>query len=75
MIDQAQYHELRDALATAVSEQTGAARYQRYQREMRGGRASARVGAHPREFDAEGFPIPQRSGSFLERVARLLNAP
>ena len=30
-------------------------------------------GPHPREFDANGFPVPQRNTSFLERVARLLN--
>ena len=29
--------------------------------------------ARPREFDARGFPIPQGSRSFLERVARLLS--
>jgi DNA-binding transcriptional MerR regulator len=29
--------------------------------------------ARPREFDAKGFPVPQRNRSFLERVARLLN--
>jgi hypothetical protein len=29
--------------------------------------------ARPREFDARGFPIPQHSRSFLERVARLLS--
>jgi hypothetical protein len=29
--------------------------------------------ARPREFDANGFPIPQRNRSFLERVARLLS--
>ena len=27
----------------------------------------------PREFDARGFPVPQHSRSFLERVARLLH--
>lgn len=27
----------------------------------------------PREFDAHGFPLPQRNRGFLERVARLLN--
>jgi hypothetical protein len=30
--------------------------------------------ARPQEFDARGFPIPQRTRSFLERVARLLNS-
>ena len=29
--------------------------------------------ARPREFDARGFPVPQRNRSFLDRVARLLN--
>ena len=29
--------------------------------------------ARPREFDARGFPVPQRNRSFLERVGRLLN--
>jgi hypothetical protein len=29
--------------------------------------------ARPREFDANGFPIPQRNRSFLERVARHLS--
>lgn len=36
---------------------------------MRGQPDSAR----PREFDADGFPVPQRNQSFPERVARLLN--
>jgi hypothetical protein len=29
--------------------------------------------AGPREFDANGFPVPQRNRSFLERVSRLRN--
>jgi hypothetical protein len=35
--------------------------------------AGATDHARPREFDSRGFPIPQRSRSFIERVARLLN--
>lgn len=40
------------------------------------GRGSARRAdmPHPREYDANGFPVPQRTTSFGERVARLLNA-
>lgn len=49
----------------------GAMRYERYQREIqRGGRGE---GPRPREFDSNGFPIPQDNPSFRERVARLLN--
>lgn len=29
--------------------------------------------ARPREFDANGFPVPQRNRSFQERVSRLRN--
>jgi hypothetical protein len=29
--------------------------------------------ARPQEFDARGFPVPQRNPRFLERVARLLD--
>lgn len=35
--------------------------------------ASANERARPQEFDARGFPVPQRNPRFLERVARLLN--
>jgi hypothetical protein len=53
-------------------ERAGVERYQRYQRTVRNGNRHA-VGARPREFDENGFPVPQRSPSFLERVGRLLN--
>ena len=39
--------------------------------ELGGRRATERP--RPREFDARGFPVPQHSRSFLERVARLLH--
>jgi hypothetical protein len=48
-------------------------RYHRYQREVTSGTKRAMAGPRPREFDARGFPIPQRNPTFLERVARLLN--
>jgi hypothetical protein len=52
--------------------------YDAYQREMRNGNGSRRngtrpAGARPREFDENGFPVPQGAPTFLERVARLLN--
>ena len=72
MTEQARERSLGDA-AAALSEQAGAERYQRYQREARSGKERATDGARPREFDAKGFPVPQRNRSFLERVARLLN--
>jgi hypothetical protein len=37
------------------------------------GAAPAIDRARPQEFDARGFPVPQRNPRFLERVARLLN--
>ena len=49
-------------------------RYERYQREVRSGRRSPPAGPRPREFDENGFPIPQRNSTFLARVGRLLSA-
>jgi hypothetical protein len=54
----------------ALRERAGVERYQLYQRAVRSG---TRVGARPREFDENGFPVPQRSPNFIERVGRLLN--
>lgn len=51
----------------------GPAGYEEYQRRIRKGRAPAAGGPRPTEFDANGFPVPQRNPSFVERVARLLN--
>jgi hypothetical protein len=75
MTDQERRRELGDALAAALDDQAGAERYRRYQREARNGtRVRAAGGARPQEFDGRGFPVPQRSASFVERVARLLNS-
>ena len=71
MTEQARERTLTDVVEAALNEHAGAERYQRYQREARSGRATDR--ARPREFDANGFPVPQRNQSFPERVARLLN--
>ena len=65
MGDQTQERELGQFLRAALSEQASAARYEQDQQGIRG--------PHPREFDANGFPMPQRNASLLERVARLLN--
>ena len=74
MTEQARERRLGDAVAAAVREQAGAERYQRYQREARSGKTRATDRARPREFDAKGFPVPQRNRSYLERgVDRLLN--
>jgi hypothetical protein len=47
--------------------------YQRYQREIRSGNGGVAAAPRPREFDENGFPVPQRTPSFLERVGRILN--
>jgi hypothetical protein len=49
-----------------------AERYQRYQARVTGRKRDTPAGARPQEYDALGFPLPQRSSSFQERVARLL---
>ena len=73
MSNQASPRNLDDALEAALAEQVGAARYKRYQREVRSGMPRAADRARPQEFDTNGFPVVQRSRSFMERVARLLN--
>ena len=64
--------QARALLAVAV-EVSGAERDPSWPREVRGGNPRSTDRARPREFDARGFPVPQRNRSFLERVARLLN--
>jgi hypothetical protein len=71
--DRARQRTLDDGLEAALAEQAGAARYERYQREARSGRPRVVDSARPQEFDTNGFPVLQRSRSFVERVARLLN--
>jgi hypothetical protein len=64
--------QARDLLAVAV-EVTGAERDPNRPREILGGSPRSADRPRPREFDARGFPVPQRNPSFLDRVARLLN--
>lgn len=73
MTEQTRERTLTDVVEAALNEHAGAERYQLYQREARSGNARPTDRARPREFDANGFPVPQRNQSFPERVARLLN--
>jgi hypothetical protein len=73
MNDKARQRDVGAALRAVLDEQAGAARYAEYQEEMRSGTRHNTPGAHPQEFDENGFPLPQRKTSFLERVARLIN--
>jgi hypothetical protein len=77
---QARPRDLGEALAAALKEHPGAERYQRRQRperyqrrqpQMPGVRAGAADRPRPLEFDADGFPVPQRIPSFVTRVAQL----
>ena len=69
---QARQRELGDAIADALKDQAGAERYQRRQRQARGGKAQTVERPRPLEFDGNGFPVAQRIPSFVTRVARLL---
>jgi hypothetical protein len=50
-----------------------AERYEHRQREMRRGRARADDGPRPLEFDESGFPIPQPTRRFTQRIGRLVH--
>ena len=62
-----------DALAVVLQEQTGRERYRRRQLQVRRGRTETQDRPRPLEFDESGFPIAQRTPSFVTRVARLLS--
>jgi hypothetical protein len=55
----------------AVGEPAGAKRQLRMEGEPRSGREPTE-GPRPLEFDANGFPVPQRNSSFVKRVERLV---
>ena len=65
--------ELGDAVAAALKEQPGAERYRRRQPSVGRGRRETADRPRPLEFDKDGFPIAQRTHSFVTRVARLLS--
>jgi hypothetical protein len=73
MSDRTRQRDVGTALRAFLDEQAGAARYAAYQQEMRNAASHRTARAHPQEFDENGFPLPQRNTSFLERVARLIN--
>ena len=69
----ARQREWDDALAIVLEEQTGRERYRRRQLQVRRGRTETQDRPRPLEFDENGFPIAQRTHSFVTRVARLLS--
>lgn len=73
MNGQTRQRELGDALAAVVKEQAAAERYRRRQRQVRRGRTQIVDRPRPLEFDENGFPVAQRTPSFVTRVARLLS--
>jgi hypothetical protein len=66
--------ELGDVLALVLQEQAGSERYRRRQAQVRRGRTEPLDRARPLEFDESGFPIAQRTPSFVTRVARLMGS-
>jgi hypothetical protein len=76
MASQAQMFQWRDAVQEALNSLDAAARYdnrQRTQRTQRRGRRGADARPRPLEFDAGGFPVPQRTPSFSQRTTRLIS--
>jgi hypothetical protein len=73
MSQQAQMRNGRAPMTRARGELTSRARYRRSQALARNGPGELADRPHPLEFDESGFPIAQRSGGFVERVARLLS--
>jgi hypothetical protein len=71
--DSARTRELARAVEAALLEVQGAERYAQAQRDRRDGRARSEERPHPLEFDRNGFPTPQRLGSFRARVRRLIS--
>jgi hypothetical protein len=61
MSDQARERELGDSLRPVLDDLAGARRYEHYRWEIRRGSARRADGPHPREYDANGFPVPQRN--------------
>jgi hypothetical protein len=72
MNDHTRQRELGDALAVVLEQQAGAERYRRRQQQVRRRRRTVDR-PRPLEFDENGFPVAQRTPSFVTRVARLLS--
>ena len=74
MASEAHIRQWRPAVQRALAENVKRERYELRQRELkRGRRGSEGQLARPLEFDESGFPIPQRTGRFVQRVGRLIN--
>ena len=73
MTEPGRQRELAGALEAALSEQAGVETYRRSQRQARRGKPDVVDRPRPLEFDRNGFPVAQRSPSFVTRVARLLS--
>jgi hypothetical protein len=71
MDGQTRQRRLGDVLAAALKEQEGAESYRRRQRQVRRGTPATADRPRPLEFDEYGFPVAQRTRSFVTRVARL----
>jgi hypothetical protein len=56
----------------AIRRRAGAARYLGDGRGVGGARDAAEA-PRPLEYDANGFPLPQRGSTYVRRVARLVN--
>ena len=69
----ARQRDLGDAVATALKQRAGPE--SRRHRQPRTRRDRTETVDHPRplEFDENGFPVAQRTPSFVNRVTRLLN--
>jgi len=72
MTTDAERRRWRDAVDDALNTSEGAERYQQRQREIRRGRARANAGPRPLEFDESGFPLPQPTPGFMQRIGRLI---
>jgi hypothetical protein len=73
MASQLQARDLRAALEVVLRDQAGLARYEDSQRKVRRG-VGAGAQAHPLQFDASGFPVPQSNSRLVQRIARMLDA-
>ena len=72
MATEAELRQWRAAVEEVLNTQDAAARYQQRQRELRRRSARAGDGPRPREFDEGGFPIPQPTPRFIQRIERLM---
>jgi hypothetical protein len=72
MATQAERRQWREAVEHALRAHQQVERYERRQWEIRRGGAEGRPGPGPQQFDESGFPIPQPSPGFMQRVGRLI---